>query len=155
MDLGWDDICEDFHSFIVEEPQAIRPDTRAALELAQRLGFRQCVLSALRQDLLARAIAANGLDGFFERCFGVDNLDGASKLQRGRELMASLDAADDVVFVGDTLHDAEVARELGAACVLVSCGHQMGDRLTATGCPVADSLVGAVHIACNWAADMV
>ena len=144
----WDEICEDFHNFVLEEPQAVRADARAALELAASLGFRQSILSALRQDKLEAALAANGFLGFFDRIFGVDNLDGASKLDRGRELMAALGpAADAPVFIGDTLHDAEVARELGGRCVLVSCGHQMPERLTAAGCPVTDTLAGAVRLA--------
>ena len=143
----WDEICEDFHSFVLEEPQSVRPDARAALELAASLGFRQSILSALRQDKLEAALSANGFLGFFDRIFGVDNLDGASKLERGRELMASLDPADAPVFIGDTLHDAEVARELGGRCVLVSCGHQMPDRLVNAGCPVASTLADAVRLA--------
>ena len=144
----WDEICEDFHTFVLEEPQTVRPDARAALELAASLGFRQSILSALRQDKLEAALAANGFLGFFDRIFGVDNLDGASKLDRGRELMASLGpAADAPVFIGDTLHDAEVARELGGRCVLVSCGHQMPDRLAVAGCPVAATLADAVRLA--------
>ena len=144
----WDEICEDFHNFVLEEPQAVRPDARAALELAASLGFRQSILSALRQDKLEAALAANGFLGFFDRIFGVDNLDGASKLERGRELMASIDAADGPpIFIGDTLHDAEVARELGGRCILVSCGHQLPERLTAAGCPVTDTLADAVRLA--------
>jgi len=144
----WDEICEDFHNFVLEEPQAVRPDARAALERAASLGFRQSILSALRQDKLEAALTANGFRGFFDRIFGVDNLDGASKLDRGRELMASLGpAAVAPVFIGDTLHDVEVARELGGRCVLVSCGHQMPDRLAVAGCPVAATLADAVRLA--------
>ena len=144
----WDEICEDFHNFVLEEPQAVRPDARAALELAASLGFRQSILSALRQDKLESALGANGFLGFFDRIFGVDNLDGDSKLQRGRELMAALgQGGPSPIFIGDTLHDVEVARELGGLCVLVSCGHQAPDRLAAAGCPVADSLAAAVRLA--------
>lgn len=144
----WDEICEDFHRFVAAEPQAVRSEARAALELAERKGFRQSILSALRQDLLERSLAANGLTAFFDKIFGVDNLDGASKLQRGHELMAALGSeAGAAIFIGDTLHDAEVARALDARCILVSCGHQMPERLTAAGCPVAGSLIEAVHLA--------
>ena len=41
----------------------------------------------------------------------------------------------------------EAARELGGRCVLVSCGHQMPDRLAAAGCPVAATLADAVRLA--------
>lgn len=142
----WDEICEDFHAFVLEEPQKVREESRPALELAASLGFRQCVLSALRQDKLEAAVDAAGFTRFFERVYGVDNLDGASKLQRGQELTSALGSVR-TVFIGDTLHDAEVARALGGGCVLVGCGHQAPDRLAAAGCRVAESLVDAVRIA--------
>ena len=122
----------------------MREDAREALEAAKALGLRQCLLSALREDLLERDLAASGLRPFFDFVFGVDNLDGDSKLKRGEELMAAMgtDPAD-AVLVGDTLHDAEVAKALGAGCVLVSVGHQASNRLAAAGCPVADTLCSA------------
>ena len=141
----WDDICEDFHNFILEEPQHVRADAMPALEFAESLGFRQSVLSALRQDKLENAIGAAGFRRFFDFVFGVDNLDGASKLQRGRELVANFGGGERPVFIGDTLHDAEVAKDLGAGCVLVSCGHQTPERLAATGCHVSGSLMDAVR----------
>jgi phosphoglycolate phosphatase len=142
----WDEICDDFHAFIAEEPQLVRADAREALELAAERGFSQCVLSALRQDLLEESLERAGLSEFFDVVFGVDNLDGASKMARGRELAAHLGGdMSGVVMIGDTLHDAEVAGVLGARCILLSCGHQEPVRLAAAGCPVADSLSAAVR----------
>jgi phosphoglycolate phosphatase len=106
------------------------------------------VLSALRQDLLENALERNGLREFFDLVYGVDNLDGASKLDRGRELIAALGPdAQDAVLIGDTLHDAEVAKALGIDCVLVSCGHQTPERLAAAGCKVVPSIMDAVNLA--------
>ena len=150
----WNDICEDFHDFVAAEPQSVRPDAHSALELAASLGFRQCILSALRQDKLENALDSNGFTVFFDRIFGVDNLDGASKLDRGRELVASIGTGgQSPVFIGDTLHDAEVANALGGRCVLVSCGHQSPERLVAAGCPVVGSLPEAVRAADRMMAD--
>ena len=142
----WDEICKDFHSYVAAEPQSVREDARAALEMARDMGFRQCVLSALRQDLLEDALERNGFRGFFDLVYGVDNLDGASKLQRGRELVEAIgEDAKCATLIGDTLHDAEVAGELGVDCVLVSCGHQTASRLSASGCKVVPSLLDAVR----------
>lgn len=146
----WDEICEDFHSYVAMEPQTVRIDAKAALETARDMGFRQCVLSALRQDMLEDALERNGLCGFFDLVYGVDNLDGASKLQRGRELVAAIETdMGNVTLIGDTLHDAEVAKALGIGCVLVSCGHQTAERLFVTGCKVVPSLMDAVNSAAD------
>ena len=144
----WDAICEDFHAYVAAEPQAVRADAKSALSAARDMGFRQCVLSALRQDLLEESLERNGLRGFFDLVYGVDNLDGASKLDRGRELIAAIGSgAGTVTLIGDTLHDAEVAKALGADCVLVSCGHQTAERLAVSGCEVVPSLTDAVESA--------
>ena len=144
----WDEICRDFHSFVAAEPQNVRDDAFAALSLARDLGFRQCVLSALRQDLLDEALERNGLRGFFDFAYGVDNLDGASKLERGRELVAAIGSgARDTVMIGDTLHDAEVAKALDTDCILVAYGHQSPDRLVMAGCVVVPTVTDAVRSA--------
>ena len=151
----WDRICVDFHRFVEEEPKNLRPDAREALSLAAQSGMRQFVLSALREDLLKRDIAAAGIEPFFEALFGVDNLDGATKLDRGHDLMRHLSdkqsAPANLFCVGDTLHDAEVALALGARCILVDGGHQTAERLNADNVPVVPSLTQAVRLASSIA----
>lgn len=147
-DQEWDRICVEFHDNLHAEPQHIRPDTVAALEHVRNKGVRQSILSALRQDLLLRDTATEGVQDFFEEIYGVDNLDGATKLSRGRELLAKIKVSHarpfKLFFIGDTLHDAEVAGELGATPVLVACGHQNADRLRDSGHAVVPSLLDAV-----------
>lgn len=146
----WDLICTDFHRFIAEEPdQSLRPDAAATLERASSLGFRQCILSALREDKLLRSVADFGIARYFDAVFGVDNLDGATKLSRAHELrafIASRSPSYRCFFIGDTLHDAEVAAALGFQCILVDGGHQTSERLSATGHPVAGSLAQALDL---------
>ena len=43
-------------------------------------------------------------------------------------------------MIGDSLHDAEVARALGTRCVLVARGHQSRETLLEAGVPVMKSL---------------
>ena len=143
-DAEWDRICVEFHENLHAEPQHVRPDAVAALEYVRARGAGQSILSALRQDLLLRDTAAEGVQAFFDEIYGVDNLDGATKLSRGRELMARLDPSRRFYFIGDTLHDAEVGTALGATPVLVEGGHQATDRLRASGHAVAPSLLDAV-----------
>ena len=143
--VDWDEICTDFHAFIAAEPQGLQSSTFDALELARAYGFNQCILSALREDLLRRNTADFGLAPFFTHIFGVDNLDGATKLSRGYDLLSALPAQTKLYFIGDTLHDAEVGTALGAEVILVDCGHQTAERLRATGRPVVPTPLAAVQ----------
>ena len=45
------------------------------------------------------------------------------------------------LFLGDTCHDFEVARAVGADCILIAFGHQSRKQLESCGCPVIDSLL--------------
>jgi phosphoglycolate phosphatase len=117
------------------------PDVVQVLEFFRLSGIRQYVLSAMEQDALVSSIEARGILPFFHRIYGIgDNL-AFSKLLRGKELLKDngIDPGR-VLMVGDTLHDLEVAGELGLDIVLVGRGHQHPDRLGGEGRTVIDNL---------------
>ena len=137
----------------LEKEDCLRPDAKDALQLVRDRGGHQSILSALRQDLLHRDTSREGVQTFFDTLFGVDNLDGATKLSRGHDLVAHLKSTgllapgQPLFFIGDTMHDAEVGAALGATPILVEGGHQNGDRLRASGHLVVPSLLAAVQAA--------
>ena len=114
-------------------------------------GGHQSNLSALRQERPLRDRAREGVQEYLDTIYGVDNLDGATKLSRGHDLVEHLRtsgllaAGQPLFFIGDTLHDAEVGTALGATPILVDGGHQNGDRLRASGHQVVPSLLAAVE----------
>lgn len=147
----WDAIAGEYHESYARESKALNREAIAALEMVKRAGVKQCVLSALRQDLLDAAIDAFGVRQYFEFTYGVDNLDGASKLSRAQELVQSikrLSAHPSLVFIGDALHDQEVAAALGARVVLCAQGGHAADRLRAVA-PTGETLLEAVNLALN------
>ncbi len=101
----------------------------------------QSILSALPHEILESIIEERSLGAFF-----IDILGARDRLARGK-----VDAARawilqhpymsaEILLIGDTDHDAEVAETLGMNCVLVSHGFQSRKRLEACGMPVFDSL---------------
>ena len=114
----WNSLAQEYHDAYGAQPKALNVETRAALELARAAGCRQAIISALREDLLAAAAARCGVTPYMEHVFGTDNLDGGSKLARARELLAAIRPRPSlptppVVLIGDSLHDKEVADDLG------------------------------------------
>jgi phosphoglycolate phosphatase len=108
----------------------LQPGTREVLASLQRAGVTQSVLSAYREETLREIIGHFGLTAYFIRLTGLDNIYAHSKTELGREWVAELGIpGSDILMVGDTLHDLEVARELGIDCVLVATGHHPADRL--------------------------
>lgn len=119
----------------------LRTGASEALESISLNGVSQSILSAYQQESLIAIIASHGLDTLFEHIVGLEDIRGASKLARGLSLVGELGhAADEVVLIGDTLHDLEVARAMGVKCLFVDGGHQLVAHLEAAGAPVLSSL---------------
>ena len=113
----------------------------ATLGAIRSAGLGQSILSAYRQETLREIVAHFGLTGHFSEIAGLDNIHAHSKVALGRDLLNRLRIAPgEILLVGDTRHDFEVARELGIACALVSAGHHPAERLQPTGAPVYSDL---------------
>lgn len=120
----------------------LQPGARQALAALKDAGVVQVVLSATQQEMLHRQLAHYGLaEGTFAQVLGLSNILGVSKARRGREWMAGsgIDPSR-ALMVGDTDHDWQTARAMGADCVLYARGHQARQVLMATGAPVIDDL---------------
>ena len=102
--------------------------SRGALEAVDRFsarGIRQIILSASERESLVKQVRRLGIEGRFSDILGIDYHFAASKTELALKWISDNNInKDEVVFIGDTLHDLEVAAAAGCACVLVSCGHQ-------------------------------
>ena len=153
-DAEWDALAKEYHDIYAEQPKELNRETMAALERVKRSGAKQSIISALRQDLLDEVTARMGVAPYMECIYGVDNLDGASKLDRAIELLTHLVGTaeegdrmlSNVVLIGDALHDKEVADALGVKCVLCGQGSHAAWRLRQAA-PTGDTLLEAVEIA--------
>jgi phosphoglycolate phosphatase len=119
----------------------LRAGARAVLAEVARLGVVQSVLSAYEQDALVALVEHFGLAGFFSEVIGVDNAHGSGKIELGeRWIRASGWPAREVILVGDTLHDLDVAAAMGVDCALIPSGHQHRHRLDGQGVAVLGEL---------------
>ena len=103
--------------------------------------LKQAVLSAYEQKALLEATDYFKLTGFFDDIIGLNDIYAHGKVENGKQYIEKLDIDPaDVLFVGDTIHDFEVAEAMGVNCALVANGHNSRERLEACGVPVLDSL---------------
>ncbi len=107
----------------------------------QSLGIGQSILSAYSQHTLEEMVDHFSLRKYFTHIVGLDNIYAAGKLHLGKELMKRLgNGKGETLVIGDTIHDYEVATEIGADCVLVASGHQSKDVLLKATNNVIDSI---------------
>jgi phosphoglycolate phosphatase len=104
-------------------------------------GMSQYILSAMQQETLDQCLVFYGISHFFGHVSGLDDHYAHSKLVTGRVMLNKLPfEPGELLLIGDTLHDFEVASELGIACILISNGHQSHDRLKNAGVQVIGNL---------------
>jgi len=118
----------------------LRSGVIEVLKRNQHKGFDQSILSAAKQEFLYQAVDEFGIADFFSHVNGVDDHHAFGKVELGKSWAATLDLdLGDLVLIGDTVHDYEVAGEIGVDCYLVPGGHQSRERLTASGAKVLPS----------------
>ena len=111
------------------------------LELLHKKGYGQSILSAREQNELRKEIQEMGISPYFSMVFGLNDHYAHGKTDIGKNLLKALNQPKgDFLFIGDTLHDAEVATELGIDCILIPNGHHSYERLVTSGVPVVDSI---------------
>ena len=100
-------------------------------------GFLQSVLSASQQSSLIDALEFFGLNNLFENVTGLDDYYAHGKVDAGKKLLKDIPVSPkEILLIGDTIHDYEVASVLGVDCLLLPAGHQSADRLMACGAKV-------------------
>ena len=119
----------------------LQPSAVDVLNLCAEKELSQYVLSASQQKPLEINIAHYGLEGYFRRVVGLSDFYAKGKIENGKKLVAEIDtSADNIVLIGDTIHDYEVAQAIGIDCVLFSAGHQSKERLNECGIVVVEKL---------------
>lgn len=114
----------------------LHDDARATLSALQELGIRQVLASATVADALLQQMAPYDVDDAFEEVLSIVDPYRASKHEViARWLATSGVPAKDLLVIGDTNHDREIADALGAEFIHFDGGHQhwSGDtrRITA------------------------
>jgi phosphoglycolate phosphatase len=114
---------------------------RGTLKWFSESGREQIILSAMEHKELVKLVKENGIEEYFRHIFGIDD-----HLAHGKLALASTAIKktgfkkEETCLIGDTLHDAEVATELGINCLLIADGHQSEIRLKTSGYPVIRNL---------------
>ncbi len=148
--LGFDFVKEAFEipaeEFIVHynrgfEKVPIFDDVTETLEYFRSAGVKQYIISAMEHNALVRSVEDRGIATYFSIINGIsDNLAyGKVSMAKGLFIRDRINPAT-TLLVGDTLHDIEVATELGVRSILIARGHQSRSRLAAGNTMIFESL---------------
>ena len=130
------------------ESAKIYDDVTRVMDLFAERGIGQTLLSATECSMLKEQIAKLGLSDRFEEILGMGDIHASSKEGLALE-WRKRHPSDRVLLIGDTDHDLQVARAIGADCVLVSRGHQSEEYLRTLTDAVYPSLAAVAEDICD------
>ncbi len=117
------------------------------LQLFHTTGMRQSILSASKKSYLDQAVIDYRVQEYFLLVDGLDNHHAAGKLSLAQEQLTKLNIpSHSILLIGDTMHDADIAHELGFRCCLIPNGHHSRQRLEKSTAIIVDSLIGLRYI---------
>ena len=106
----------------------------SVLDKLSKIGITHSILSAQNQKILTETVTHYQLQDKFVGINGLDNHYAHSKVNIGKAWITTLSYNPaEVVMIGDTVHDFEVAQAMGTDCILISNGHNSKKRLKKTG----------------------
>lgn len=111
------------------------------LKYYHKQGYVQILLSASKEAYLMNQLKQFSIQHMFHRILALDNIHAYSKAELAVNYMKENDITpEDLVFIGDSVHDYEVAQNVGASCILIANGHEHKERLKKTDAIVIDSI---------------
>lgn len=119
----------------------VSAEAESLLRTFRQEGAEQLIISATEQGFLTRQVTYFEIEQYFTDILGTSDIYVKSKVSVAQRWMQENGVSpDEILFVGDTVHDKEVADSIGCECILVAKGHQSKELLTFSGALVADSL---------------
>jgi len=134
-------IGREFYEFYPKYFEGLHAGAETLLKKLHSAGVRQVILSSGHRENVERDTAAQGIRPYFDEILAADDLLAESKEERGRLWVQRQNIpAEQMVVIGDTLHDLAAARYIGADCILCAIGHQSEADLLTGGVPVIHAL---------------
>ena len=111
------------------------------LQYVKSLGIAQSLLSASSQVMLNEILSNHDINDYFKEILGTDNHYAYGKEALTKKWIEGLNYdAKEVLFIGDTIHDKDIANTIGSDCFLIPKGHVSRIRLEKTGAPIFENL---------------
>ena len=102
--------------------QGLHPGAKELLYRLRDAGIQQVILSSNHLASIEADLARFGIRDCFSQVLGA-----------GQSVKP-----EDMVLIGDSLHDYDTAKAMGVPCILCAIGHQSREDLLTAGVPVVD-----------------
>lgn len=107
----------------------------------KKYNIKNILMSSLYKKFLFEDTEKYNIRSYFDDVIGMDDTLVGSKLDNARFFLTTNHLLPkNVLFIGDLINDAEIAKALNAKCVLIPNGHNSKSRCLSEGVTVLDDL---------------
>ncbi len=112
------------------------------LKYAKDNGIKQYLLSSSNETTVTTMINKYNLNNYFDVVSGANNHSADSKIERGKKLISDYKInIENLIIIGDTLHDYHFAREINSKCILTTRGHQGKEQFKESNVIIIDDMI--------------
>lgn len=139
---AFEDVAKEFISNYHTEKSGnchLYKNAESVLKAVKEKQITQIILSASEAKNLVSQISEFNINSYFDEILGLSDIYARSKIDVGLDYMQRK-KVEYTLLIGDTEHDFEVAKALGADCLLIANGHQDMQRLSLCKVPVLNDI---------------
>ena len=115
-------------------------NTYEVLKKIHTLGINQSIVSAQENNLLNETVRFYKLNNFFKHVAGIGHYYADDKISLAKTIRKKISCDnEEILVIGDSVHDYEVANSLSVDCILFSHGHYSKKRLLKCRCDIIDN----------------
>lgn len=125
----------------------LNPQAKNILDFFHKKNYQQIIISASREDKLVQQVQSHKIEHYFQQILGISNIYAESKIHIAQKWQEqnNIDSKN-ILFIGDTFHDYEVAKKLNCSCLLYQHGHQFVQEKKAPDATFISSLMDAALV---------
>ena len=131
-----EDLSVEFHKYWSEylKSAPLADDAYDLVKFLHEKGVKQYIFSSSQKELILPYLEKYGIVDCFDAVLASDDCYVGSKAERTKKFFDSLGVNKfNVLFIGDMVHDSDVASLVDCDCILLSCGHQSEKALISSG----------------------
>ncbi len=136
-------ISTEFQTFCKNHSNLIHifDDFFVVMQELKKFDIKNILMSSLYKDFLLEDMKKFNLSKYFDDVIGMNDKLVGSKLENAKNYIAKNHLkAENVLFIGDLVSDAKIAKTLNANCILIPNGHNSKTRCLSEEVTVFDDL---------------
>lgn len=142
-DVDFDGISLDFNTYYRRELHRACP-TAGIIDIIKALdeiNVPQMIISASHISYIDSALKELDIKKYFQKIIAAEDYVAGSKIDRAEAFMEKSGIPQSGrIVIGDTRHDYDMAKRIGASCILLTSGHEGKKKLSTTEATVLDVL---------------